>query len=50
VADIDVRLERVTKQFGDVKAVDDLTLEIEDGEFFSLLGPVGLRQDHRACG
>src|SRR5262245_44548318 len=41
LADIDVRLDRVTKQFGDVNAVDDLTLEIEDGEFFSLLGPSG---------
>jgi spermidine/putrescine transport system ATP-binding protein len=41
LADIDVRLDRVTKRFGDVTAVDDLTLEIEDGEFFSLLGPSG---------
>jgi spermidine/putrescine transport system ATP-binding protein len=37
----DVRLERVTKRFGDVVAVDDLTLDIERGEFFSLLGPSG---------
>ncbi len=37
----DVRLERVTKQFGDVVAVDDLSLEIERGEFFSMLGPSG---------
>jgi spermidine/putrescine transport system ATP-binding protein len=37
----DVRLERVTKRFGDVIAVDDLTLDIERGEFFSLLGPSG---------
>ena len=40
-AEIDVRLERVTKQFGDVAAVDDLSLDIEEGEFFSLLGPSG---------
>ena len=39
--EIDVRLERVTKQFGDVAAVDDLSLDIEEGEFFSLLGPSG---------
>ena len=37
----DVRLVRVTKRFGDVTAVDDLSLEIRHGEFFSLLGPSG---------
>jgi len=31
----------VTKRFGEVTAVDDLTLEIRQGEFFSLLGPSG---------
>jgi spermidine/putrescine transport system ATP-binding protein len=41
VAEADVRLDRVTKRFGDVTAVDDLTLDIERGEFFSLLGPSG---------
>ena len=39
--DADVRLDRVTKTFGDVRAVDDLSLDIEQGEFFSLLGPSG---------
>ena len=39
--EIDVRLERVTKMFDDVAAVDDLSLDIEEGEFFSLLGPAG---------
>ena len=37
----DVRLQNVTKAFGDVVAVDDLTLTIRHGEFFSLLGPSG---------
>ncbi len=37
----DVRLERVTKRFHDVTAVDDLSLDIEHGEFFSMLGPSG---------
>jgi spermidine/putrescine transport system ATP-binding protein len=41
VPEADVRLERVTKQFGDQVAVDDLSLDIERGEFFSLLGPSG---------
>jgi spermidine/putrescine transport system ATP-binding protein len=40
-ATVDVRLERVTKRFGDVVAVDDLSLEIERGSFFALLGPSG---------
>ena len=37
----DVRLVRVTKTFGDTLAVDDISLTIEDGQFFSLLGPSG---------
>ncbi|MEE8330641.1 MAG: ABC transporter ATP-binding protein [Acidimicrobiia bacterium] len=37
-----VGLHGVTKKFGvDVVAVDDMGLEIRDGEFFSLLGPSG---------
>src|SRR4051794_231710 len=32
---------RVSKSFAGVAAVDDVTLEIRDGEFFSLLGPSG---------
>ncbi len=39
--EIDVRLERVTKRFGDVAAVDDMSLDIAEGEFFSMLGPSG---------
>jgi spermidine/putrescine transport system ATP-binding protein len=41
VPEVDVRLERVTKRFGDIAAVDDLSLDIEEGEFFSMLGPSG---------
>ena len=37
----DVRLDRVTKRFAEITAVDDLSLEIRPGEFFSLLGPSG---------
>ena len=40
-SEIDVRLERVTKMFADVAAVDDLSLDITEGEFFSMLGPSG---------
>jgi spermidine/putrescine transport system ATP-binding protein len=40
-AQIDVRLDRITKRFHEVVAVDDLSLDIERGEFFSMLGPSG---------
>ena len=36
-----VRLVNLRKQFGEVKAVDDVTLEVFDGEFITLLGPSG---------
>jgi spermidine/putrescine transport system ATP-binding protein len=34
-------LESVTKRFDDVVAVDDVSFEIREGEFFSMLGPSG---------
>lgn len=37
----DLRLEFVTKTFGDFTAVDDLSLEVPRGSFFALLGPSG---------
>jgi spermidine/putrescine transport system ATP-binding protein len=36
-----IKLEDVSKRFGDHTAVDDISLEIQKGEFFSLLGPSG---------
>ena len=36
-----VILQNLTKTFGDVIAIDDLTLEIADREFLTLLGPSG---------
>ena len=36
-----VRLEAITKRYGEVLAVDGLTLEIARGEFVALLGPNG---------
>jgi spermidine/putrescine transport system ATP-binding protein len=36
-----VRLDRLTKRYGDQTAVDDLSLDIRPGEFLSLLGPSG---------
>jgi spermidine/putrescine transport system ATP-binding protein len=37
----DIRLDRVTKRFDEVVAVDGLSLEIPRGSFFALLGPSG---------
>jgi spermidine/putrescine transport system ATP-binding protein len=39
--EIDVRLDRITKRFGGVVAVDGISVDIQTGEFFSLLGPSG---------
>ncbi|MEZ5925778.1 MAG: ABC transporter ATP-binding protein [Hyphomicrobiaceae bacterium] len=36
-----IRIDRVSKHFGDVRAVDNVTLDIRRGEFFALLGPSG---------
>ncbi len=36
-----IRFERVSKRFGGVTAVNDVSLEIYPGEFFALLGPSG---------
>ncbi|BES82282.1 ABC transporter ATP-binding protein [Pyrodictium abyssi] len=38
---VEVRLENVTKRFGRVVAVDNVTLEFPDGRFSALLGPSG---------
>jgi ABC-type branched-subunit amino acid transport system ATPase component len=47
-----VSLRSVTKAFGDTTAVNDVSLDIEEGEFFALLGPswpFWLWQDHLAA-
>lgn len=40
---VKVRLEHLTKRFGRVVAINDLSLEVMDGEFFVVVGP-------NACG
>jgi spermidine/putrescine transport system ATP-binding protein len=37
----EIRLEHLEKRFGDVRAVDDVSIDVAAGEFFSLLGPSG---------
>ena len=36
-----VKLENITKRFGDLIALDDITLDVRDQEFFVLLGQTG---------
>jgi ABC-2 type transport system ATP-binding protein len=36
-----IQIEHLTKSFGSLTAVNDLNLEIADGEFFAFLGPNG---------
>lgn len=36
-----VRIERMTRRYGEFVAVDDLSLEIHQGEMFGLIGPDG---------
>ncbi len=50
-----VELDNVSRLYGDVRAVDGVSIAIRDGEFFSMLGPSGsgkttcLRLIARAC-
>jgi spermidine/putrescine ABC transporter ATP-binding subunit len=36
-----VRLQHITKRFGDTIAVDDVSFEVQPGEFLTMLGPSG---------
>jgi ABC-type Fe3+/spermidine/putrescine transport system ATPase subunit len=39
--DTAVKLKNLKKKFGDVTALDDINLEVKDGDFYFLLGPSG---------
>jgi spermidine/putrescine transport system ATP-binding protein len=41
VKDVDLEFRHVAKNFGDVRAVDDVSFRVRRGEFLSLLGPSG---------
>ena len=36
-----IELENLTKHYGDIVGIQDLSLEVNDGEVFGLLGPNG---------
>ncbi|MCZ2809724.1 MAG: ABC transporter ATP-binding protein, partial [Candidatus Bathyarchaeota archaeon] len=38
---VDVTLENLAKTFGSIVAVDEVSLKIEESEFFTILGPSG---------
>ncbi len=41
IAPAAIEFSQVSRYFGDIKAVDDASFTIRDGEFFTLLGPSG---------
>src|SRR6056297_1996762 len=41
MTDTVLETDGLTKRFGELTAVDDISLEVEDGEFRSVIGPNG---------
>src|SRR5262249_50032584 len=37
----DIRIDRIAKSFGATRALDEIVLDVADGEFVALLGPSG---------
>ena len=37
----DIRIDRIAKSFGTTRALDEILLDVADGEFVALLGPSG---------
>ena len=43
-----IRLEHVTKSFGRYKALDDVSIVVEEGEFLTVIGRSGMWKDDDA--
>ncbi len=41
-----LEINNVTKQFGGLMALDDVSFQVEEGEIRGLIGPNGSRQKH----
>ena len=41
-----IEVQNLTKEYKNVKAVDDLTFEVQEGEIIGLLGPNGSRKNN----
>ena len=41
MADTKIKVEHLTKRFGDLLVLDDLNFEVETGEFVCVVGPTG---------
>ena len=39
--DVKVRVEHLTKSFGDLLVLDDISFEVKKGEFLCIVGPTG---------
>ncbi|MCW2977431.1 MAG: hypothetical protein JWM06_2712, partial [Actinomycetia bacterium] len=37
----EIHVENLVKQFGEQRALDDVSFRVEEGELFTLLGPSG---------
>ena len=44
-----ISVRNLTKKYGTAIALNNVSLEIESGEFFGVTGPVRLRQDNLAA-
>ena len=44
-----IRIKDAVKKYGDNTIISDLSLNIKEGEFFTLLGPLRLRKKRHFC-